>query len=99
LLTLAGKTARVGWYINDVERDILTVSEGYNAIHGLPEGTTETALKQWRTRVHPDDLPQFDEMRKRTFGNRRQDYIFDYRIIRGDGETRWIEDSTKLARG
>jgi PAS domain S-box-containing protein len=91
LLKLAGKTARVGWYVNDVERDMLTVSEGYNAIHGLPEGTTETALKHWRTRVHQDDLPQFDEMRKRTFGNRHQDYIFDYRIIRSDGEIRWIE--------
>jgi PAS domain S-box-containing protein len=53
-LALASKTARVGCYVNDLERDVITVSEGYVAIHGLPEGTTETTLSQWRTRVHPD---------------------------------------------
>jgi PAS domain S-box-containing protein len=90
-LTLAGKSARVGWFVHDVETEGLTVSEGYNAIHGLPEGTTETTLRQWRARVHPDDLPQYNDMRSRTFGNRRQDYMSDYRIIRPDGEVRWIE--------
>jgi PAS domain S-box-containing protein len=90
-LTLAGKSARVGWFVHDVETEGLTVSEGYNAIHGLPEGTTETTLRQWRTRVHPDDLPQYSDMRRRTFSNRHQDYMSDYRIIRPDGEVRWIE--------
>jgi hypothetical protein len=42
------------------------------------EGTTETTLSQWRTRVYPDDLPKFDELKKQIFDNRRDDYKFDY---------------------
>ena len=90
-LTLAAKAARVGWYANNLQTGLITVSEGYTAIHGLPEGTTQTTLSQWRTRVHPDDLLQFDELRQRLFGNRRHDYTFDYRIIRADSGVRWIE--------
>src|SRR5262249_12161256 len=58
-LTLAAKAARVGCYANNLEKGIIAVSEGYAAIHGLPEGTTQTTLGQWRTRVHSDDLAQF----------------------------------------
>jgi PAS domain S-box-containing protein len=90
-LALAAKSARVGCYANNLETGLITVSEGYAAIHGLPEGTAQTTLSQWRTRVHPDDLAPFDELRERLFGNRQHDYMFDYRIFRDDGEIRWIE--------
>src|SRR5262249_8821600 len=89
-LALAAKAARVGCYANNLKTGIITVSEGYTAIHGLPEGTAETTLSQWQTKVHPDDLALFSELRERLFGNRHHDYRFDYRIIRDDGEVRWI---------
>jgi PAS domain S-box-containing protein len=90
-LALASRAARVGFYANNLETGLITVSEGYAAIHGLHEGTAQTTLSQWRTRVHPDDLAPFDELRERLFGNRQHDYTFDYRIIRDDGKIRWIE--------
>ena len=37
-LALAGKVALVGSYAYDVNADSMRVSEGYAAIHGLPEG-------------------------------------------------------------
>src|SRR5262245_53884999 len=40
-LDLAGRAARVGSYAYDVSAGKLQVSEGYAAIHGLPEGTNE----------------------------------------------------------
>jgi len=89
-LALAAKAARVGCYANDLKTGLITVSEGYTAIHGLPEGTSETTLSQWRTKVHPDDLEPFDELCERLFFNRHNDYRYDYRIIRDD-EVRWIE--------
>jgi PAS domain S-box-containing protein len=90
-LALAAKAARVGCYANNLKTGLITVSEGYTAIHGLPKGTAQTTLSQWRTKVHPDDLAPFDELRERLFGHRHHDYRFDYRIIRDDGEVRWIE--------
>jgi PAS domain S-box-containing protein len=90
-LALAAKAARVGWYANNLGTGLITVSESYAAIHGLPEGTTQTTLSHWRTRVHPDDLSQFDKLKQWTFDSRSHDYRFDYRIIRTDGRVRWIE--------
>ena len=89
-LELASKAARVGYYSNNLETGLITVSEGYAAIHGLPEGTVQTTLSEWRSRVHPDDLAPFDELREQIFGDRRTDFTFDYRLIR-DGGVRWIE--------
>ena len=90
-LALAAKVARVGYYANYLKTGLIAVSEGYAAIHGLPEGTAQTTLSDWRPRVHPDDLAPFDELREQIFGNRQHDYTFDYRIIRADGGVRWIE--------
>jgi PAS domain S-box-containing protein len=90
-VALAAKAARVGCYANNLETGLITVSEGYAAIHGLPEGTAQTTLSEWRPRVHPDDLVRFDELRQQIFGNRHRDYRFDYRIIRADRGVRWIE--------
>src|SRR5262245_2123570 len=89
-LLLAGKDAGVGCYANNFKTGLIAVTEGYVAIHGLPEGTTQTTLSRWRTKVHPDDLAQYDKLRQQIFDARRRDYMFDYRIIR-DGGIRWIE--------
>jgi PAS domain S-box-containing protein len=82
---------RVGCYTSNLETGVITVSEGYAVIHGLPDGTIQTTLSQWRTRVHPEDLAQFDKLRTQLFGNRRRNYAFDYRVILADGGVRWIE--------
>ena len=55
-LALAGKAGLVGTYAHDFNADMLQVSEGYAAIHGLPEGTTESTRSEWEGRVHPEDL-------------------------------------------
>ena len=98
-LELASKAARVGCYSNNLETGVITVSEGYATIHGLPEGAVQTTLSQWRTRVHPDDLAPFDELREHIFANRRRDFTFDYRLIRADGGIRWIELRGCIAYG
>ena len=43
-------------YVCGVTPDPVGESPGYAAIHGLPEGTAETTISEWRTRVHPEDL-------------------------------------------
>ena len=55
-LALAGKAGLVGTYAYDINTDMMQISEGYAAIHGLPEGTTESSRSEWKRRVHPEDL-------------------------------------------
>ncbi len=41
--------------------------------------------------VHPEDLPLYDEHRRRYLANKDEDGHFEYRILRPDGGARWLE--------
>jgi PAS domain S-box-containing protein len=90
-LALAGQAALVGSYAYESDLERMTVSEGYAAIHGLPDGTTETTRSEWRRRVHPDDLERMEGFREQAFGDKQHVYNVEYRIVRASGEVRWIE--------
>jgi PAS domain S-box-containing protein len=96
-LALAGKVGLVGSYAYDVNTDRMQVSEGYAAIHGLPEGTTETTRSQWRARVQVEDLERVEGRRKQAFIDRRREYSEEYRIVRSGGEPRWIESRSFIS--
>jgi len=96
-LALAGRAGRVGSYAYDVEKGLMQISEGYAAIHGLPAGTTETTLCEWRSRVHPDDLRRVEVFRDQMFANRQKEYNIEYRIVRSDGEMRWVERRSSVS--
>jgi PAS domain S-box-containing protein len=95
-LAMAGQAALVGSYAYESDLERMTVSEGYAAMHGLPEGTTDTTRSQWRARVHPDERERMEEFRARAFGDKRHVYNVEYRIIRG-GEIRWIESRSTIS--
>jgi PAS domain S-box-containing protein len=90
-LALAGRVGRVGSYAYDISAEKLQVSEGYAALHGLPEGTTETTLSEWRARVHPEDLDRAVGAHNQAVADKRREYSAEYRIVRSTGEVRWIE--------
>lgn len=90
-LSLAAKAALVGSFTLDFETGGVQVSEGYAAIHGLPEGTSHTKLSVWQAGVHPDDLGRVEELRNRALREQRGEYGTEYRIVRATGEVRWIE--------
>ena len=90
-LSLAGKAALVGSFAYDIDTEEVQISEGYAAIHGLPEGTTRITLSKWKTRVHPDDLVRVDDLRSRVFRDQLGEYGTEYRIVRSNGELRWVE--------
>jgi two-component sensor histidine kinase len=98
-LALAGRAALVGSYTYDVDRGVMEVSEGYAAIHGLPEGTTETSYSEWRERVHPDDLCRAEGPRDQAFADRWTEDNAEYRIVLSTGEVRWIERRGSISYG
>ncbi|HWE20585.1 MAG TPA: PAS domain S-box protein [Hyphomicrobiaceae bacterium] len=90
-LSLAGKAALVGSFSLDFEREEIQVSEGYAALHGLPEGTRHTTLNVWQAGVHSEDLVKVEELRNRALREQRREYGTEYRVILSTGEVRWIE--------
>jgi len=98
-LALAGRAALVGNYTYDVNKGTSQISEGYAAIYGLPDGTTETTVSEWRARVHPDDLGQADGVRDQAFAERHKEDKAEYRIVLPTGEVRWIERRGAISYG
>jgi PAS domain S-box-containing protein len=96
-LALAGKVALVGSYAYDVDADEMQVSEGYAAIHGLPDGTADTTRSAWRMRVHPEDVGQIHQLRSRAYFEGRREHNFDYRIVCPDRGVRWIESRSLIS--
>jgi len=90
-LALAAKAGRVGSYSYDVDTEIMHISDGYAAIHGFPEGTTEVARSECLAGVHPDDIGRVERFRSEAFRDSRREYNVEYRIIRPGGELRWVE--------
>jgi len=98
LLALAGKSARVGSFTLDAASDVMQVSDGYVAVHGLPEGTKETTRTEWKARVHPEDLLRVEKIREQAFREQRSEYSVEYRIVLPGGETRWVEARSFISR-
>ena len=90
-LSLAGKAALVGSYSYDANTEMMQISEGYVAIHGFPEGTTEIARSECLAGVHPDDMGRAEQARSEAFRACRGEYSAEYRIVRPDDEMRWVE--------
>ena len=90
-LTLAAQAGLVGSYAYDTDTEIMKISEGYAAIHGLPEHTTEVARSECLAGIHPDDIVRVKQLRSEAFHARRREYNVEYRIIRPSNEIRWVE--------
>jgi PAS domain S-box-containing protein len=89
-LDLAGRVARIGSFSYDHATRKPQLAPGCAAIYGLPEGTLEISLQQWRALVHPDDLPRLDAIARRAIANRDSEVVQEFRILR-HGKVRWIE--------
>ncbi len=96
-LALAGQAGLVGSYAYDVASGIMQISAGCATIYGLPESTTTIAHSDWRARVHPDDLAGLDARRQRAFAERQREHRSEFRIVRADGDIRWIESRSVVS--
>ena len=68
-----------------------TAVPGAAAIHGFPDGTTEIARSECQLGLLPEDRVRLEEIRSRCFRERQDEYGVDYRIVRSEGEVRWID--------
>ena len=87
-LKLAQNVAHIGsWHIDVLTRKIRWSSYMYE-IFGIPKG--EVNYDDVMGMIHKDDMQKW-EKNIATAYEKKQSYRFDYRIVRGDGELRYIE--------
>src|SRR5262245_19732008 len=98
-LALAARAGLVGSYAYDANTETVQISQGYAAIHGLPEGTAEITRSEWLDYLHPEDVKRLQLFRSEALRDRRGEYNVDYRIVRRDGEVRWVESRGVILYG
>lgn len=87
---LAENIQEVFWMTDPHKTQMLYVSRGYEEIWGRTRESLYASPRSWLEAIHPDDLPKVLEsaLTKQVDG----DYDEVYRIVRPDGEIRWIQD-------
>jgi PAS domain S-box-containing protein len=89
-LILAMNAGQMGTWEWDCKTGGVKWSPQLEAIHGLARGTFAGTFEAFQSDMHPDDrervLKQIDAAVRD-----RSDYAVEYRIIRPDQQTRWIE--------
>jgi PAS domain S-box-containing protein len=94
-LRVALEAGRLGAWDWDIPRQQVAWSAMLERIHGLEEGTFGGDFEAYQRDIHPED-------RERVLSTitqiveQRADYYVSYRIIRPDGEVRWLEAYGKL---
>ncbi|HKC57756.1 MAG TPA: ATP-binding protein [Vicinamibacterales bacterium] len=83
------------WHV-DLDTGVATHDESLNRILGLESVETEGRLRDAGfTRIHPDDQPRV----MRAIDNAiaaRSEYSIEYRVVRADGEVRWLQDRGRI---
>jgi PAS domain S-box-containing protein len=87
-MTLAERAARLGVFDIDLGTGRAVWSSEMEALHGLPPGGFEGHFEDWLRRVHPDDRARVESRLNQAV--HQGHFSDDYRILRPDGELRWI---------
>ncbi|HEX2529695.1 MAG TPA: PAS domain S-box protein [Geminicoccus sp.] len=79
------------FYVTDLDRNqLLYLSPAYERIWGRPAAAVEADLGRFLETVHPDDRDLLVRCKPQQVAG--EPTSLDYRIIRPDGEVRWIHD-------
>jgi PAS domain S-box-containing protein len=82
--------AEVFWLTNVRKDQMVFISPGYERIWGRSCEALYQRPLEWVEAVHPDDRPEV--LRRAETEQASSSYDIEYRIIRPDGEVRWIRD-------
>ena len=88
---LAENIREVFWLFDWAEQRVIYVSPAYEIIWDRSRADLYTRYEEWGESIHPDDAAYADESFQRiieTGGGEER----EYRIVRPDGEVRWISD-------
>ncbi|MBW3112175.1 EAL domain-containing protein [Bacillus sp. MCCB 382] len=84
------ETLDVAIWSHDMKSDVLLITPGIENLYGYPLNDFYRDTLLWKKVIHPDDKEVLDE-RAEDLGS-GQACVSIYRIIRPDGQVRWIQD-------
>src|SRR5512132_3971193 len=83
------------WHV-DLNTGIATHDESLNRILGLDPIETEGRLRDRDfTRLHPDDNDRVMQAIDSAIAS-HSEYSIEYRIVRADGDVRWLQDRGRI---
>src|SRR4051812_37525918 len=83
------------WHV-DLRSGIATHDESLNRILGLDPVETQGRLQDAAfTHIHPDDNPRVLDAINEAAATRNE-YSIEYRVVRDDGEVRWLLDRGRV---
>lgn len=78
-----------GIFVHDHRTGDLSISPRALQILGYPE-TARLSPNDWLARIHPDDLPVFEEAIAEHLATKSGSYTSELRVRRRDGRLRWV---------
>ena len=97
-LRLAAEAGRLGTWEWELPARRVSWSPEIERIHGLELGTFPGTFEAYQADLHPEDRARVLAAVEDTLA-RRTPYLMEYRIIRPDGEVRWIEARGQMFLG
>ena len=95
-LQLAASAANVGMYTRKVGGEIVWISEKAAEILGFPVGKQVTC-QDYLQHVHPEDRPKLENLIREMEGGQTE-FTHEYRILKKDGEVRWLYSRGRVER-
>jgi PAS domain S-box-containing protein len=91
-LTMAVKAGQIGIWEWVPGSDIITWDDTVEKIFGLKPGTFPWKIEDYKDLLHPVDRGRLWQTISDSLASRKP-YVCDHRIVRPDGEVRWIQSS------
>jgi PAS domain S-box-containing protein len=95
-LRLALDAARMGFWDRNLETEQITCSYHLQHLYGLDAKTTQISYQTFLEMVHPDDRDRVHQADRRAIDEQEDCYDIEFRIIRTDGNLRWVESKSQV---
>ncbi len=95
LLREAQHIGNLGHWVWDRDAEELIWSDEVYRIFGVLPGSFHPSAEAFESTIHPDDLDDFLSKREKMLSEKQKAYI-EHRIIRPDGEIRFVAERTEL---
>ncbi len=77
-------------FVYDVDNDVIEVTPLIQRLWSLPEGIKQARMDDILRHIHPDDRQRIVAVRAEAL-RKHKHYSFEYRLVREDGEIRYIQ--------
>jgi len=94
-LDLAQRVGRIGTFEWNIRTDALSWSSTHEALYGMRPGAFGGTSEDWLRAIHPEDRVRAEADRRRAVVQGTE-LDTEFRIVRQDGETRWIAAKGKV---